>query len=459
MSGMINWLGRITKVVTGSDGLEEKLSYDESKELASNADPKVRAQLAARVDVRPEILYYLAEDENPIVRQKIAQNFATPIQADRILAKDQDDEVRIKLAGKIAKAVPNLPENKQNKLRDMAFDVLKVLVEDELPRVREILAEELKHANNVPKDVITKLANDKLFSVAGPILEFSPLLNDDDLLQIINTTELSEALSAVARRQKVSGTVADAIVGAKDHQAIAHLLKNPTAQIREETLDKIVATASKAEVLHEPLVRREKLSPALSKKIAGFVSSSMLMIMAERNDLDPEVAALLTRKISKRIEDGKGNALPPAGPGVSLPASNQPGPASAAVQAGPASGGAEEVIGSFKETLAKGEINEDLLIRAIEQGNRGFVTEALAHLGKMSTGRVDRILKSRNGRAVTALSWQCGIAMRTAMQIQSKIAAVPPNQVVNARNGFDYPLSKDEMELLLDLFVETKASA
>jgi len=51
---------------------------------------------------------------------------------------------------------------------------------------------------------------------------------------------------------------------------------------------------------------------------------------------------------------------------------------------------------------------------------------------------------------VTSLAWKAGLSMRTAIQLQLKIAKVPPPDVLNARNGFDYPLSEAEMKRQLE---------
>lgn len=54
------------------------LSYEESKRLLTDGDVEVRTELAARNDLRPEILYYLAGDECPAVRRQVAGNPCTP---------------------------------------------------------------------------------------------------------------------------------------------------------------------------------------------------------------------------------------------------------------------------------------------------------------------------------------------------------------------------------------------
>ena len=62
----------------------------------------MRTELAEREDVRPEILYFMAEDKAPEVRRLVAANATSPKHADLILAGDADDEVRADLALKMA---------------------------------------------------------------------------------------------------------------------------------------------------------------------------------------------------------------------------------------------------------------------------------------------------------------------------------------------------------------------
>ena len=56
----------------------EPLAYEEARDRAHSGDRDVRQSLAMREDVRPEILYYLANDRAPEVRRAIAANTATP---------------------------------------------------------------------------------------------------------------------------------------------------------------------------------------------------------------------------------------------------------------------------------------------------------------------------------------------------------------------------------------------
>ena len=295
--------GVIGKLFGGGGGGDAgSMDYDKAKQLAGGNSKRRRRKLAARTDIQPEILYYLADDPEPEVRRAIAANRTTPPQADMVLARDGDDLVRCDLAQKIARLAPELSPDEHNRVSEMVAEVLETLARDQLPRVRRILAEELKDADNVPLSVVRRLACDDDAEVAAPVLEFSPLLNDDVLLEIIASRPVQGALSAISRRSGLGMEVADAIVGADDEEAIAALLSNSSAQIREETLDSLVDRAEGTVSWHAPLVRRPSLSLRAVKRLSEFVAETLIIELTERNDIDEETA----RTVGAAICDGSG---------------------------------------------------------------------------------------------------------------------------------------------------------
>ena len=288
----------------GASGRDrDPVEYEEAKRRASRETVEERRELAGRGDVQPEILYYLAEDESPEVRREIAANKATPRHADVMLAGDTDDQVRCDLALKIARLLPDLKPDEQTRVRELTLQALEILAQDELPRVRQILSEELKQADYAPVEVIERLAHDIELVVAAPILEYSPLLSDDVILEIITSGPVQGALNAIARRQRVAAPIADAIVATADVPAVASLLANSNAQIREETLDQIIDGAPEVQVWHQPLVRREALSQGALRRISNFVASSLLSILKERSDLDEETVRHVAGAVKRRIEE------------------------------------------------------------------------------------------------------------------------------------------------------------
>ncbi len=390
------------------------VEYEESKEVAGGDHVRARRKLAARSDARPEILYYLAEDEDPKVRRAIAGNSATPRQADAALADDRDDEVRCELARKISRLAPDLSADAADKVARLTLQVLEKLAADQLPKVRRIVADEIKRCDNLPRGLIRRLALDAEIVVAAPVLEYSPLLSDRDLLEIISSDPIRGALAAISRRALLGDHVAEAIVEGDDDEAVTDLLRNQSAQIREETLDRIIDRAPPREAWHTPLVRRGELSVRAVARIATFVSLALLHALEERHDLPPDAIKEVRKVVRARIESGLAEGEP------DMP--------------------------DARADAQAAEANDEMLVDAITSGNTRFVKAALAAKAGLRPERIDRIIGSRNGKAVTALAWKAGFAMRTAVMIQLRVAGIPPDKVLNARDGVDYPLSGPDLD-------------
>ena len=201
----------------------------------------------------------------------MAANPATPAPINRLLAKDEEDEVRAELAAKIARLMPGLAQRESKEVMALTIATLEMLARDSAVKVRAILADEIKHLDCVPRDVALRLARDLDYLVSAPILEYSPLLSDNDLIEIIACGQVQHALTAIARRQPLSENVSDVLVQSLDVSAVAALLVNPDAKIRKDTLDRIVAEAEEIESWHLPLALRADLSARAIRRIGGFV--------------------------------------------------------------------------------------------------------------------------------------------------------------------------------------------
>jgi uncharacterized protein (DUF2336 family) len=408
------------------------LTYDESKRLARDDDPAVRVHLAGREDLQPEVLYFLAEDDSVEVRSRIAANISTPRQADLILARDRDEAVRETLARKIEVLLPELDAGEQAQAYKYLVEVIEILAQDQVDRVRQIIAETLKDVASAPSDVIQRLARDAADVVACPVLEFSPLLSDLDLLEIIERGGDSGRLTAISRRHGVGEQVADAIVATQNEGAITALLDNGSAQIREEALDGLVAAALEVSVWQEPLVRRPRLPSSAVRKLAGFVAASLLDLLNARDDLDRETASLVAREVERRIED---QAAKTAEKGIEA-----------------ANGEVQTDKTRALRMFEAGELDDRALMQALNAGDRGLVRHGVALRADLPLSLIDHVLAAHSAKGVTALAWKAGCSMRFASQLQLRLGGIAPNQVLNPRGGNDYPLSPEEMDWQLDFF-------
>ena len=411
-------------------------AYEEAKRLARDPDAGVRARVAARDDVRPEILYYLAEDSDSAVRRNVAVNAATPYQADLLLVRDPDETVRADLAGKLASVLPSLPAGRRDALLGHIEGMLDTLARDEAVRVRTVVAETLKAVSTVPHDLVTRLARDIEAAVASPVLRFSPLLTDADLIELVAHHKDNPALAAIAERDNVGEGVADAIVATGRSGAVAALLANKSAQIREETLDLIVDQAPAQPSWHAPLVARPVLPARAAKRISAFIADSLLRILEKRTDLDPAARAAVANAVRERAEtaeskDGK-EKEPAKGRG----------------------GDPDAVLAEVKRLAMAGQLDEEAVQEALLGGDRIFVRAALAEMAKVRIEIVDKILGARSPKGVIALAWKSGLGMRSAVQLQMRVGGIAPKQVVQPRNG-TWPMAPEEMTWHLEFFGAT----
>src|SRR3954465_11961 len=174
--------------------------------------PGGTSELAGRTDAGADVLHYLAVRGAPATRAAVAANFAAPANTNRLLADDEEEDVRAELAAKIARLMPGLTERESSHVVALTIETLETLARDATVRVRAILAEEIKYLNCIPKDIALRLAMDVESVVAAPILEYSPLLSDAALTEIIASGQVQEVLTAIAKRKPVNEPVSDMLV-------------------------------------------------------------------------------------------------------------------------------------------------------------------------------------------------------------------------------------------------------
>jgi hypothetical protein len=118
---------------------EPRMTYEEARASLERHAHNARLFLAARSDVEPEILFYLANDEAVDVRRLVAANPATPQQANKILASDADAGVRLELARKMGRQVCDADASMTPRARALVVEVAERLAHDADARVREAL--------------------------------------------------------------------------------------------------------------------------------------------------------------------------------------------------------------------------------------------------------------------------------------------------------------------------------
>ncbi|MCB2108244.1 MAG: DUF2336 domain-containing protein [Rhodobacteraceae bacterium] len=418
---------------------EHNVTYEQARDLLDHPDPEVRRSLAARADLEPEILYFLAQDPDVDVRRTIATNNATPEKAAIILATDKEDDVRIDLADRLARLIPDMPQDDRAKTWRTVHQVLSLLVRDQLPRVRRALSEALKTIPDAPHDIVLTLARDLEIAVAAPILEFSPVLTDEDLIDIIKSSPLTAPLVAISRRVNVGEEVSKAIVGAGNVDAISSLLRNSSAQIREETLDLIIDTAPMYPTWHDPLVNRRNLAGRAALRIAEFVADSLLKKLAERQDFDSKTTAALAHIVHKRLANDQEAKVPDE-----LDLALDPKALKLAAD-------------QANRLASQGKLTVSAVMRLAGEGLSPQVIAALARRASLDVAVVAEVVRAVSPKGMVAVAWAGEFEAEDAVQLQIKIARVPPDAVIKPRAGGWFDPTEDEMEWQLSMFKDSAA--
>lgn len=363
-----------------------------------------RTAVAAGRETAPELLTWLAADPAPAVRLAVAANAATPPQAGLLLAEDSDATVRAALARRIAALAPGLGAGAQDRLTRITAAVLARLVEDAAVEVRAAIADAVAELPDAPRDLVLRLARDTALPVAEPVLRLSPLLTETDLIALVASPPAAFTRRTIATRPLLSETVAEAVAASADSPAIAALLGNHSAAIREATLDSLIAGAAQEPSWQAALVRRPRLPPHAARALGAIIADHLLAALAARPDLPPGLTETLRARLAAQLD-----GMPP---------------------------------------------DQAEVLTAARTGDRDALAALLADATGLAETRLEAALALRSPRVIAALCWKAGWPPGLATEVQQALG-IPPARLLrpNAEGGWTVPEKELQwqLELLEDL--------
>lgn len=396
--------------------------YEREKNQASSKNVKDRLTLARNTKTHQEILYYLAEkDPDDTVRQAVASNPSTPLQAGKSLAMDENPDVRLALAKRLIHLLPHLSEDKHSQIYAYTVQALGTLALDEVLKIRIALSSSLKDIAQTPPKVANTLARDIEREVAEPILRFCAALSDEDLIDIMSGHPESWAIQAVAGREDVSASVSTAVIKTGDAEAGAILMDNQNADITRTLLETIIEKAQDIPEWQAPIARRPGLPPEMAKELAEFANKSVKAILIKRKDMDKDTAKEITKVFERRLELANQNDH-----------------------------SGESIAEQLLKIEAEGRLNEETLIDYLGLRNKEMATAMLAEMAGTSVHNVKRIINMKAAKPVVAICWKAGLSMRAALQIEKELAYVDPKELLYPRGGTEYPLDKKDLKWQLE---------
>lgn len=158
---------------------------------------------------------------------------------------------------------------------------------------RTHVAKLLAPLERAPGNVVVRLANDTI-EVAAPLLEFSNVLSDDDLIDIV-ANKSEEHRVAIAGRSNVPERVGEAIVEHGGLPSVVRLVRNSNAELGQATLERLIARASKDAELAADLRGRSDID---WKMLRGEIHSAGDKVLEAIAQIEPKVDPVTIGKVS-----------------------------------------------------------------------------------------------------------------------------------------------------------------
>ncbi len=195
------------------------------------------------------------------------------------LVREPSKSMRAKIAQKISRGYVH--GGYTDREVELAIEIFRLLLRDTERQVRKVLAEELKHSMDVPHDIIMTLAEDHI-EIAAPILQFSYVLAEEDMIQIVEATREVPRLMAIASRESISLPLSNALINTGENDVVKRVLRNKGAMINDDTLSYIVDEYYNDDSVLEELVYRGGLPFEFAEKLFTLVSDELKSHLTRR---------------------------------------------------------------------------------------------------------------------------------------------------------------------------------
>ncbi|MEH6631059.1 MAG: DUF2336 domain-containing protein [Halopseudomonas aestusnigri] len=180
----------------------------------------------------------------------------------------------------------------------VAEEIFRALVKDAEIVVREALSNSLKVADDLPRDIALAMAAD-VESVSLPILKFSDVFTDEDLIEILSK-EGAAKQEAIALRANVSEAVSEAVIDTGNENAVAKLVSNEGASITENGYGRVMNEYKESEAVAGSLSRRPSLPASISERLMNTLSDRLRHYIVSRHELDFDQASNLIMQVRER---------------------------------------------------------------------------------------------------------------------------------------------------------------
>jgi uncharacterized protein (DUF2336 family) len=310
----------------------------------------------------------------------------------RRLKEDRSARVRESTAVKVADQF--CQGDLSDSERKIAEGIFSFLVRDVAVKVREALCHHLKESRNVPHDVALSLARD-VESVALPMIESSQVLSDDDLIEIVRSNGTTRQ-KAVARRDGVSEQVSEALIETENEEVVTVLVENTTADLSEQTMQKVVESFPDSDAVQSVLAQRPELPVSVAERLVGLVSYTMRQHLIDHYDIPVDETGDVVKQTREHAT-------------LSLIGTTQ---------------NLESVRRLVRQLFANGHLTPSILLRSMSMGKLVFFEVAMAELAKVPIITVRTLLYEQGALGFSSIFRRAGLPKALLPAFQAAVVAI-----------------------------------
>ncbi|WP_422366351.1 DUF2336 domain-containing protein [Pelagibius sp.] len=249
-----------------------------------------------------------------------------------------------------------------------ALEVFKLTLREAEAEVRLALAEHVKDCPFLPQAIARELAED-IENVAVPVLKFSIVLTDEDLVQIIGSGNTAKQ-EAIAQRSTLTEPVSGALIDTGKRAVVDRVLSNSGAEISVGSFQTVIDAFAEEPGIQELLIDRPNLPTSAKERLVTLVSGDLRKRLIHKHDF-PEAL------VEKLISQGRERAL---------------------VTALSTAGSADEVEAAAMRLYLTGKLTPMLLLRTLCIGRLDVFVICIATLGRVSEAEARSALAKPDSR-------------------------------------------------------------
>ncbi len=266
----------------------------------------------------------------------------------RRLVRGETAEARANAAHKICRRIDTTDLSPED--QESARQILDLMCADAAVLVRRALAVTLRNSPKLPRDIALRLAKD-LDIIAVPVLRNSPVITDEDLVEIVLSGS-SEKQVAIAQRPTLGEGLTEVIALYGSKEAVEAVTLNEGAAFSDDAYAGVLKRFANDNDIKGAMISRSHLPMHVTEKLVNMVSGELFDRLVNTHELPPqlaiEIAAGARERATLDLVEQAGLSRDPE---------------------------------RFVQQLAlNGRLTPSIIMRALCLGHMGFVEYALAEL-------------------------------------------------------------------------------